>query len=180
MLHCQKHYLGCAVHTVCVVTVSNMVQDRLSCNLQFNCSRRLALSNLHVLSRGRPPFLRLRAARTPSAMATFREVVDAILVHERDPPLPVTTVSDGSEVYEIMFVPVFDLSATQAPGGGWNYSRQPCFWCYRVVPGSVAAGIKWLTMYRMPVVLDLDDTLVVANGETALRDKRDKVQITRI
>lgn len=143
--------------------------------MQFNCSRRLALSNLHVLSRGRPPFLRLRPAGGASAEATFQGIVDAILVHERDPPLPVTTVADGAEVFEIMFVPVFDLSATHAPGGGWNYQRRPCFWCYRVVPGSVAAGIKWLTMYRMPVVLDLDDTLVVANGETALRDKRDKV-----
>jgi hypothetical protein len=152
-----------------------LLQDSITCDLQFNCSRRLALCILHVLNRGAPPFLRLKPQSTPTALAAFESVFQRILVSERDPPLPVSCITDGAETFEILFVPIHDLSAERDGDGKWASRKQPCFWCYRVVPGAVAAGIKWLSMCRLPVVLDLDDTLVVANGEGALRDKRDKV-----
>jgi hypothetical protein len=119
--------------------------------------------------------MRMRPQDSPTSRSTFDSAFERILQSERDPPLPVTRVADGTDSFEIMFVPIHDLVATKGVDGKWTYQKVPCFWCYRVVPGAVAAAIKWLGMFRLPVVLDLDDTLVVANGEGALRDKRDKV-----
>lgn len=151
------------------------MQDSIACDLQFNCSRRLALCILHVLNRGLSPFMRMRPLDEHAARTTFDSTFERILATERDPPLPVTCVAEGSEAFEILFVPMHDLVSTKGADGKWSYNKVPCFWCYRVVPGALAAAIKWLSMNRLPVVLDLDDTLVVANGEGALRDKRDKV-----
>lgn len=119
--------------------------------------------------------MRLRPQDDPVARSAFNSTIDRILQSDRDPPLPVSYVADGSESFEILFVPVHDLVAQRGADGTWEYQKVSCFWCYRVVPGAVPASIKWLTGFRLPVVLDLDDTLVVANGEGALRDKRDKV-----
>lgn len=119
--------------------------------------------------------MRIRPQDDPAARTTFDSTFERILQSERDPPLPVTCIADGSETFEILFVPMHNLIAQRNAEGKWTYEKVPCFWCYRVVPGAVAAAIKWLSMFRLPVVLDLDDTLVVANGEGALRDKRDKV-----
>ena len=158
------------------------MQGAIACDLQFNCSRRLALCILHVLNRGQPPFMRLRPAGEYSAAddsadrAAFDSAFERILQTQQDPPLPVTRVGEGSEAFEIMFVPMHDLRAQKGADG--KREKVPCFWCYRVVPGAIAAAIKWMNSFRLPVVLDLDDTLVVANGEGALRDKRDKVWIS--
>ena len=120
--------------------------------------------------------MRLRPAGDAEARTTFDSTFERILQSERDPPLPVTCVAEASEAFEIMFVPMHDLVAQRGADGKWSYQKVPCFWCYRVVPGAIAAAIKWMSMFRVPVVLDLDDTLVVANGEGALRDKREKVR----
>jgi hypothetical protein len=152
------------------------MQDKLVCEATFGCDPRMVLSTLHMLNRGAPPFLRLRPSKHSSAAAAFDKAFGLALPSSKRAELPICLLRDGDKETEIVFVPIYNLEHVQLPNGMWTVERSMCFWCYRVVPGCMAAAINWVMGMRMPLVLDLDDTLVVANGESALRAKRERVR----
>ena len=152
------------------------MQATLKCEATFACEVPLVLCTLHMLNRGAPPFLRLRAnAEVDGATDAFDQFFESASVSQRRAQLPISLLRDGDRATEVVCVPIKDERHVQLSNGVWRKQAGFCFWCYRVVPGSMMAAIEWMHTQRMPLVLDLDDTLVVANGESALRDKRDKV-----
>lgn len=137
-----------------------------------------------MLCRGEPPFLRLRPRPdAPDAARAFEAAFERLRPgaggkgDRRSCGLPLKSLRDSDSDTDVVFVPMHDLQHRRnATTGRWTVEREMCFWCYRVAPGSVFSAISWVTASRMPVVWDLDDTLVVANGEGALRDKREKAR----
>lgn len=129
-----------------------------------------------MLNRGEPPFLRLRPSSTPSAAATWGRVFEIITPKDKPAQIPFAIVTDRGRETEIVLVPISHLQSVRGSNGRWCYQSCPSFWCYRVVPGCLHASIAWTHGGQMPLVLDLDDTLVVANGERALREKKSRVR----
>ena len=158
-------------------------QSHIQCDATITCDPVLALCTLHMLCRGEPPFLRLRPRPdAPDAAAAFEAAFERLRpgagkADRRSCGLPLKSLRENDSDTDVVLVPMYDLQHRRnVATGRWAVEREMCFWCYRVAPGSVFAAISWITAARMPVVWDLDDTLVVANGEGALRDKRDKAR----
>ena len=154
------------------------MQDGIVCDAKFSCDPSDALAVLHMLNKGAPPFMRVQAPDTAEGKAEFSNMFDSTHMEPgaQRADFPVCQLRDGDQALEVVLVPMIDQRQVQAPDGTWSQESRECFWCYRIVPGSLLAAMSWLKLHRMPLVLDLDDTLVVANGEGAMRDKRERVR----
>jgi hypothetical protein len=158
------------------------VQGHVHCQHDpIKCDPTLALATLHMLSRGQPPPLRLRPENIPGAAETFEAAFERL----QPPPetegkrvigMPLRVLKDNGRPTDVIFVPILDLQHKQLANGQWAIESEPCFWAYHVAPGSLFSAISWITQARMPVVLDLDDTLVVASAESSLQEKRLRVR----
>lgn len=149
----------------------------MHCEATFGASVSMVLSILHMLNRGAPPFLRLRATRTPIAEAAFGQAFKKVQGTNERGQIPISLLRDGDRKTEVVFVPVEGYERVKLSSNDEVNESTACFWCYRVEPGAMGAAIQWVTSVRMPLVLDLDDTLVYAQFESSLKQsKREKVR----
>jgi hypothetical protein len=162
----------------CTCSAYSNVQNHVHCEATFGASISMVLSILHMLNRGAPPFMRLRAARAPAAAEVafgrvFKKVQGS---NDERSQIPISLLRDGDRKTEVVFVPVEGYERVKLSSNDEVNESTACFWCYRVEPGAMGAAIQWITSVRMPLVLDLDDTLVYAQFESSLKQqKREKV-----
>ena len=76
----------------------------MSCDVRWNVPRRLALTVAHVLAKGEPPLLRLKAARGAISAAAFNRA-HADLVESSQ--CACCALADGTE---LVFIPVHNRS----------------------------------------------------------------------
>ena len=89
----------------------------------------------------------------------------------RDGPAKLPTcelaLADGDKL-EIVFVPIKSNDHVRQADGSFCCSNSACFWGVCSPPGTMLATMRMLNDNCMPLVLDLDDTVVLAYNEDGL------------
>lgn len=94
------------------------MQEGVACDVMFNCQRQLGMAVIHVLAKGSPPLVRLRAPVDTEGAAAFSAlhrglIQDPNASQQRVEKLPCCTLPDGTE---LVFMPVHDRVATRRDG----------------------------------------------------------------
>jgi hypothetical protein len=184
--YCAWHGHGCDGNIAMHRQAEQNMQDHVHCQDDpIKCDPMLAMATLHMLSRGQPPPLRLRP-QNPGATEAFEAAFERLQPQNSTSAgskkkgsigMPLRVLNHNGQPTHVLFVPIYDLRHKELADGQWVIEQEPCFWAYHVAPGSLYSALFWINKSRMPVVLDLDDTLVVASAESSLQEKRHRVRV---
>lgn len=94
------------------------MQEGVACDVMFNCQRRVGVALTHILSKGMPPLVRLRAPEATSDAEKFDALHRGLIADAKADPsrvekLPCCKLSDGTE---LVFIPVHDRVVSLADG----------------------------------------------------------------
>ena len=139
----------------------------------MTCSGCEALAVLHALTRGLPPAVCVSAHTTPAWGTYFCKSVTELRNRQQ---VMFCEVPGEIVTRHMICVPMGPAAAAWHTLASANVQAMHCLWCYDVPVDSFLAARSWLSAGKLPVIFDLDDTLVSAMAASQIQKMLEDVR----